>query len=97
MKSTATFILALSFIIGAPCSHADVLLLDAIQEAPANNPDGLQRPTNGQSMDKVRSRFGDPVETKGAIGEPPITRWIYDNFTVYFEHDLVINTVVHRQ
>jgi hypothetical protein len=96
MKSTATFILALSFILGATCSQADVLLMDAIQEAPANNPDGLQRPTTGQSMDKVKSRFGEPANSMPAIGEPPITRWVYDNFTVYFEHDLVINTVVHR-
>jgi hypothetical protein len=96
MKSTATFILALSFIFGAASSQADVLLMDAIQEAPANTQDGLRRPATGQSMDKVRSRFGDPADTKPAVGEPPITRWVYDNFTVYFEHDLVINTVVHR-
>jgi hypothetical protein len=96
MKSTATFILALSFVLGAACTQADVLLLDAIEEAPANSPDGLARPTSGQSMDKVRSLFGEPAETKPAVGDPPITRWIYNNFTVYFEHDRVINTVVHR-
>lgn len=96
MKSTATLILALSFIFGAASSQADVLLMDAIQQAPANSADGLQRPATGQSMDKVRSRFGDPANTMPAVGDPPITRWVYDNFTVYFEHDLVINTVIHR-
>ncbi len=96
MKSTTIIILALSFMLGTASSHADVLLLDAIQEVPANNPEGIPRPTNGQSMDQVKGRYGEPKNIIPAVGDPPITRWVYDRFTVYFEHNLVINTVVHR-
>jgi hypothetical protein len=77
-------------------SSADVLLMDAINQNPVNSAEGVLRPTNGESMDKVRQRFGDPVREMPWVGDPPITRWVYDNFTVYFEHDLVITSVVHR-
>jgi hypothetical protein len=27
------------------------------------------------------------------VGDPPITRWEYPGFVVYFEHHLVVHTV----
>lgn len=74
---------------------ADTLLLDAISKAPPNDPSGLPRPVNGQTMDMVHARFGAPVEELDAVGSPPITRWVYAGFTVYFEHNRVINSAVH--
>ena len=53
-------------------------------------------PGNGMNMDQVMQRFGEPKEKSAAVGEPPITRWVYENYTVYFEHDLVLHSVVHR-
>ncbi len=53
-------------------------------------------PRSGQSMEKVRESFGEPEQQAPAIGEPPITRWVYKDFTVYFEHDRVIHSVKHR-
>jgi hypothetical protein len=53
-------------------------------------------PGNGMSMDQVTQRFGEPTERVGSIGDPPITRWVYDSYTVYFEHDLVLHSVIHR-
>jgi len=53
-------------------------------------------PGNGMSMDQVTQRFGEPAERVGAIGDPPITRWVYESYTVYFEHDLVLHSVIHR-
>ncbi len=29
------------------------------------------------------------------MGDPPITRWVYPDFTVYFEYQYVINAVSH--
>lgn len=76
---------------------ADVILLrQAIQETPENSASGLERPTSGMPMSEVTARFGEPLERRESIGQPPITRWLYDAFTVYFEHDRVINTVVRR-
>lgn len=85
--------LALAF---SASSHADVLLLDAINGSPPNAADGLLRPRSGSSMTQVEAKFGPPTAVKDAVGEPPITRWIYPDYTVYFEHQYVINVVVHR-
>ena len=53
-------------------------------------------PTRGTNMAQVEQRWGPPQSRLAAVGEPPITRWIYGGFTVYFEHNLVIHSVVHR-
>ena len=51
-------------------------------------------PKRGQSMDQVRASFGEPKMVKDAVGKPPITRWVYDGYCVYFEHNLVITSVI---
>ncbi len=53
-------------------------------------------PGNGMTMDQVAQRFGEPKEKVGAVGDPPISRWVYEGYTVFFEHDLVLHSVVHR-
>lgn len=53
-------------------------------------------PERGTSMSSVRSRLGDPERRVGPVGQPPISRWIYDRFTVYFEHDRVLHSVKNR-
>lgn len=76
---------------------ADVILLgQAIQKSPENSASGLERPTSGMSMSEVTARFGQPLERRASVGAPPITRWIYDGYTVYFEHHRVINAVARR-
>jgi hypothetical protein len=50
-------------------------------------------PDRGQSMASVEARFGVPDSRSAAVGQPPITRWSYPNFTVYFEHDHVVHAV----
>ena len=88
----ATALLAVS-VAGV---QADVLLMDSINATPENSAAGLQRPNRGASMNIVKGQFGEPQSMKAAVGEPPISRWIYPDYTVYFEHDLVLNVVVHR-
>jgi hypothetical protein len=51
------------------------------------------RPARGMSMEKVEATFGAPTNRAPAVGEPPITRWEYPGFVVYFEHQYVIHTV----
>ncbi len=53
-------------------------------------------PERGTSMETVRQRLGKPGRRVGPVGEPPITRWVYDRFTVYFEHDRVLHAVKNR-
>ena len=50
-------------------------------------------PTNGMSMTEVQDLFGGPLAQQPAVGQPPITRWRYDDYIVYFEHDRVITSV----
>ncbi len=73
---------------------ADTLLIEAIAKAPPNSPQGLLRPRGGETMSQVEARFGKPKAVKGPVGDPPITRWDYPKFSVFFEHDRVIHSVV---
>lgn len=73
--------------------HADTLLLDDLD---AHRDTAATRPTRGMSMDRVEARFGAPLTRVNAVGEPPITRWEYADFTVYFEYRLVIHAVQKR-
>ena len=65
-----------------------------LRNPPPNSPEGVPRPVRGMTMDAVRERFGEPKSRLPAVGNPPITRWIYDRYTVYFEHDLTLHVVV---
>ncbi|MFW5816384.1 MAG: hypothetical protein ACOCVP_05965 [Wenzhouxiangella sp.] len=68
----------------------DMLLIEKVMERMNRD-----LPGNGQSMAEVERRFGPPTERAPAVGEPPITRWTYDGYSVYFEHDRVIESVLH--
>ena len=54
-------------------------------------------PQLGESKRSVLERFGLADEEHPAVGQPPITRWDYRSFSVYFEYDHVINSVLHHQ
>ena len=54
----------------------------------------IPRPTSGMTMQAVEQRFGAPRERHPTVGKPPITRWDYDHFAVFFEKDRVIDAVV---
>jgi hypothetical protein len=51
-------------------------------------------PARGMTMDQVATKFGTPVSKVPAVGKPPISRWEYPGFIVYFEADHVIHSVV---
>jgi len=54
----------------------------------------VERPSRGSTMSTVEQRFGAPNSKHAAVGQPPITRWDYAGFSVFFEHDRVIHAVV---
>jgi hypothetical protein len=54
-------------------------------------------PVKGELQSSVEKIFGSPKEKKPAVGEPPISRWVYEDFTVYFENDHVVHTVLHAK
>ena len=54
---------------------------------------GVPSPTRGMTMQQVESKFGAPSAKSQPVGKPPITRWDYAGFAVYFEYDHVIHSV----
>jgi hypothetical protein len=75
----------------AGIATADMVSVDngiAVKESDVNTP------SRGMSMSQVASKFGAPVTKVPAVGKPPISRWEYPGFVVYFEHDHVIHSVV---
>jgi hypothetical protein len=73
-------------------SHADTLQMDGVGAAT----DG-SRPTRGMTAASVESRFGAPKARLAPVGDPPISRWEYPDFVVFFEYDRVIHAVVKRK
>jgi outer membrane protein assembly factor BamE (lipoprotein component of BamABCDE complex) len=53
----------------------------------------VDKPKRGSTMTQVEARFGAPTTKHDAVGSPPITRWDYTGFSVFFEHDRVIDAV----
>jgi hypothetical protein len=75
-------------VLASPLALAQTLQTPAAPESSAN------RPGRGMTMEKVEAAFGAPSNRVPAVGQPPITRWEYPGFVVYFEHRVVLHTVV---
>lgn len=70
--------------------QADTLIIERLAQEQLS---AAQRPSRGMTMDKVTAGWGTPIATLEAVGQPPITRWEYPAFTVYFEYQHVIHAV----
>lgn len=55
----------------------------------------MERPAKGMTTEQVVARFGEPLSWSEAVGTPPISRWVYSDYVVYFESDYVIHTVMN--
>ncbi len=51
-------------------------------------------PQRGMNMANVEHIFGTPLQKHDAVGKPPITRWDYPDYVVYFEYNMVVHTVL---
>ena len=99
MKRTVFSSLLIATVVGgfaAGSVSADTLLIERAEEAQS-----MSLPTRGSSMSQVEARFGAPVSKRAPVGggdekRPPITRWVYADFTVYFEHSHVIDAVLNK-
>ena len=93
--TTLSFAIALSFFAGA-AAHADTLLIDRVKQERS-----FHLPTRGLSMAQVEQRYGAPSNKLAPAGgdsrwHPTINRWVYADYTVYFERDRVIDAVMNR-
>jgi hypothetical protein len=84
----APWICALAALAGSAAVHADEL------QMPASTSSGASTPSRGMSMERVEATFGAPANRVPAVGQPPITRWEYPGYVVFFENNIVLHTVV---
>lgn len=73
------------------------------EEVPAEAPDVTAAapvlPHKGERRSAVLKQFGEPGKRFAPVGgdsphHPPITRWDYEGFSVFFEYDHVVDAVV---
>jgi hypothetical protein len=84
-------VLTLMLLLIVPVTQADVLLIEEVRQA-----DNMAVPVNGQTMAEVEAQFGSPGIKNSPVGNPPITQWIYERWSVYFEYDRVLFTVLKK-
>jgi hypothetical protein len=84
-------ILLLATVLASGLAAAETISVDtgiAVKQS------DVATPTRGMTMDEVSGKFGTPATKVPAVGKPPISRWEYPGFVVYFEHEHVIHAVV---
>jgi hypothetical protein len=94
MRCTSWLVSAVTALVLAGPALADELKVPAPEG-------GANTPSSGMSMDSVEAKYGAPTRRVPAVGgasaqQPPITRWEYPGFVVYFENNRVVHTVVTR-
>ncbi|MGH8273176.1 MAG: hypothetical protein ACRES9_02800 [Gammaproteobacteria bacterium] len=100
MSKYPQVLFAAALIFAAPAGYAATPSAAAPVSASAPAPPVVY-PLRDMTMAEVRAQFGTPAHrlppepptSQGPL-KPPIERWIYPQFTVYFEHHRVIHTVL---
>ena len=85
MRATLLFAIATTFLLagGAALGQARVAPTRMI--------------SNDAALRIKAAHLGLQAEEHQPVGQPPITRWDYREFSVYFEYDHVINSVRHHR
>lgn len=84
------YCIALSFVV-ALSAQADVIKM------PSKSPQVVtseSAPVRGMTKSQVESNFGAPMSISGPTGTPAIYRWDYPDYSVFFEHNYVLHSVV---
>ncbi len=92
---SATFLVLTTSLGMALPASAEELQMPVESTLPTQDTISLEMPIQGMSKEAVRVKYGEPNEMTPAVGDPPISRWIYGRYTVYFEGNYVIHSVIH--
>lgn len=100
IRTLSALSIGVALTMGAQIAAADNLVMqpDVNHAKP-----GTQYYVHGLSMAQVAKKFGQPSKklapdpARGTKYQPPITRWVYPEFTVYFEHGHAIHLVKHHK
>lgn len=95
MTKVSAFILVALAGGVASASQADTLQMGSSENAAIFEQGG--KPVRGMTQARVEADFGSPASREAPVGDPPITRWEYAEFVVFFEHDRVIHAVTKRK
>ena len=96
MNHRITVLLCAALLALPLSASAETLLIERVQDENA-----VALPTRGLSMAEVEARHGAPADRMDPRGGqksqwPTIHRWVYPQFTVYFEQDRVIDAVLNK-
>ena len=93
MRTKVRILTVFALFFGAfGISSADTLDMEGVAPDASSG-----RPTRGMTAASVESKFGVPQAKVAPVGDPPISRWEYQDFVVFFEYDRVIHAVVKRR
>ncbi|MER3546303.1 MAG: hypothetical protein C4338_01385 [Rhodanobacteraceae bacterium] len=90
---TAALLIAVTPLVLPSSALAESLRMKVRQEQ------GMNLPKRGMTMSQVERQYGAPLrklQTRGGDSprHPPIHRWEYANYIVYFERNHVIHSVI---
>lgn len=88
---TPSFLVAALVALAPAFAAAEIISVDGNMTVRTTSAD---HPIRGSTMKSVEAKFGEPTSKHPAVGKPPITRWDYPTFSVFFEYDRVIHAVV---
>ena len=96
MNHCITALLSAALLALPLSASAETLLIERVQDESA-----VALPTRGLSMAEVEARHGAPADRMDPRGGqksqwPTIHRWVYPQFTVYFEQNRVIDAVLNK-
>jgi len=94
MSKFKTFALVAVASAFATFAHAETLQMGDSENAARFEQAG--KPTRGMTQQNVEAKYGSPQSRESAVGDPPIARWDYAGFVVFFEYDRVIHSVTKR-
>ena len=95
MKHLKTRLLALALVCASPALCADTLIIPVGQQQSVGVTTEL--PGRGLSAAAVLHHHGEPVAKHAPVGNPPISRWDYQSFSVYFEGNTVVHSVLQHR
>jgi len=96
MFKNSLIIISALLLSATTITQAEVISIADPRYDVENSSEGVLRPTRGMSKTSVEQQFGQPEQQFDAVGEPPISRWVYADFVVFFEDNTVIHSVVPR-
>lgn len=59
----------------------------------SQRPAAVDTPPRGMTKARVLARYGAPRTRRAPVGQPPIMRWDYPGYRLYFEYDHVLHAV----